>query len=254
VNDIIPGYLRPIAGRMVRAFLARRFSDVPIIVGGPPRSGTTLLLSMLGSHPHIYAIDYETNAFHPGWRPEKLFAALFFENESRRRRHIDSAKTRFAEKTPGNIRHADEINEFFRGEVKIINIFRDARDVLTSRHPLRPDEYWVTAERWIGDIKRGLQAQRYTNVYTISYENLVADTEATMRGVCDFLEETFDPRLLEYHKHTNVKSNLAWDTGAKAVHAASLRKWERPEHASRIAELMANDEVVMLSRRLGYIS
>jgi Sulfotransferase domain len=223
------------------------------MVGGPPRSGTTLLLSILGSHPHIYAIDYETTAFHPQLRPEKLFAALFFKNESGRLRTIPASKTRFAEKTPGNIRHADRINDFFLGRVKIVNIFRDVRDVVTSRHPLDPEQYWVPIERWVGDVKRGLEAQHYDNVYSIKYEDLVADTAETIRSVCDFIGEDFDPRMLEYQKHTTVQQHLAWKGGAQPIHASSVRKWEAPEHAARIEELMNNGEVVELSRRLGYM-
>lgn len=249
----IPTFLKPVTNRLVRVYLESKFPDQPIIIGGPPRSGTTLLLSLLGSHPNIHAIDYETTAFHPSLRPEKLFAALCFENECRRLRGIPASKRRFAEKTPGNIRHADAVNEFFEGRVKIVNIFRDARDVVTSRHPLRPDQYWVPIERWIGDVERGLEAQRYENVCSIKYEDLIADTETTVRRVCEFIGETFDPRLLEYQKHTNVQRNLAWSDNAQAIHMSSLGKWEKPEHAKRIEEFMNNQEAVMLSRQLGYL-
>jgi hypothetical protein len=250
----IPGYLKPVTNRMVRAYLDYKFCDPPIIIGGPPRSGTTLLLSLLGSHPHIHAIDYETTAFHPQLRPEKLFAALFFENESRRQRHIPPLKSRFAEKTPGNIRHAKSVIKFFSGKVKIINIFRDARDVVTSRHPLDPSQYWVPIERWVEDVKSGLDAQRYPNVLSIKYEDLVAETEAVIKKACAFISEDFDPRMMEYHKYTNVQTNLAWSGQARPIHAESLRKWENPEHANRINELMDNCEAVMLSRQLGYLT
>jgi hypothetical protein len=255
MKTTIPGYLKPVANRMIRAYLNYKFTDHPIIIGGPPRSGTTLLLSLLGSHPHIHAIDYETTAFHPRIQPEKLFAALFFENEIRRPRFISPLKSRFAEKTPGNIRHAKSVIEFFSGKVKIINIFRDARDVVTSRHPLDPTQYWVPIERWVEDVKSGLDAQQhYPNVLSIRYEDLVAETETVIRKACAFIQEDFDPRMMEYHKHTNVQTNLAWSGKARPIHAESLRKWENPEHASRINELMANSEAVMLSRQLGYLT
>ncbi|HEV8554001.1 MAG TPA: sulfotransferase [Casimicrobiaceae bacterium] len=241
------------AHRLIRSWLEHRFPDPPIVVGGPPRSGTTLLLSILGSHPRIHAIDYETTAFHPELKLEKLFAALFFENESRRLRAIPRTKARFAEKTPGNIRHAEEVDAYFGGRVKFINIFRDARDVITSRHPLNPDEYWVPLARWIVDVRKGLEAQGRANVCSIKYEELIADPEATIARVCAFLGETFDPNMLEYQKHTNVKRHLAWQDNARAIHADSLRKWERPEHAARIREFMDNAEAVDLSRRLGYL-
>jgi hypothetical protein len=98
-----------------------------------------------------------------------------------------------------------------------------------------------------------LEAQRYENVLSIRYEDLVADSAETIRQVCDFVGEDFDPRMLEYQKHTTVRQHLAWQGGAQAIHASSVRKWERPEHAARIEEFMNDREAVELSRRLGYL-
>lgn len=239
--------------QVVRSYLDHKFSDQPIIIGGPPRSGTTLLLSILGSHKHIYSIDYETTAFHPEFHPEKLLSALLFENENWHFRKISSLKTRFAEKTPGNIRHTREINEFFDGKVKIINIFRDARDVITSRHPLNPDQYWVSLDRWINDVKSGLEAQCYNNVYSVKYEDLVASTESTVTEICNFIGEAFDSKITEFQKHTTVQNHLAWQTKAKAVYTDSIKKWERPEHNEKLKEFMSSDEAKELSQKLGYV-
>ncbi len=212
-----------------------------------------MLVSILGSHPHIHAIDHETTAFHPSHRPEKLFSALFFENESRRRQRIPVGKTRFAEKTPGNVHHASEIDRFFRGRVKMVNIFRDGRDVITSRHPQRPGEYWVPLSRWIRDVESGLRARAMTNVLSVRFEDLVTGPEEAIRRLCDFLEEPYDARMLEFHKHTNVREHLAWGGNARAIDAGSLRKWEQPEHASRLEEFMSNPKATELSRELGYL-
>jgi hypothetical protein len=244
--------LRPIFRSATKRYLRSKFSKPPIILGGAPRTGTTLLLSILGSHDEIYAIDYETTAFHPRERPEKLLSALVFENESRTYRHIPSMKTCFCEKTPGNIRHVDEINAFFNNEVKFINIFRDGRDVITSRHPLDPDKYWAPIERWIFDTKCGLEADRLDNVFSLKYENLVTDTEQSLREITDFLELPFQKQMLEYHNNTNVKRNLAWEGRAKQVSSNSLQKWKRPEHREIVENFMANEEALSILKRLDY--
>jgi hypothetical protein len=102
------------------------------------------------------------------------------------------------------------------------------------------------------DVRRGLAAARHSNVLTIRYEDLVAESERTIREVCQFVDETYSPLMLEYHLHTNVKQNLAWEGRAKAIHATSLCKWALPEHRSRIAEFLANGEAVELGKRAGY--
>ena len=76
----------------------------PIVVGGCGRSGTTLLLSILGSHSSVGAIDEELYCFYPGpYRIKRLINAIKdsgFENK------------RWCEKTPKNIKIFGRI-EFF---------------------------------------------------------------------------------------------------------------------------------------------
>jgi hypothetical protein len=197
------------AGFLLRQFVKIRFHRAPIILGGAPRSGTTLLLAVLGSHPSIYSIDYETASLHPRVRPLKLLKFLLLESKTELRR-IPKEKTRFCEKTPGNVLQGSEIIDLFHGEVKIINIFRDGRDVVTSRHPLRPEEFWVKIETWCHYVERGLALDHFPQVMSIRYEDLVAEPEETLKRVCSFLGEEFDGRMLTHHEHTNVTSNLAW--------------------------------------------
>ncbi|MGC2456577.1 MAG: sulfotransferase [Gallionellaceae bacterium] len=237
---------------VANAYLRRKFSAAPIFIGGAPRSGTSLLLSLLGSHPHIHAIEYETTSFHPRQKLERLFAAIFFEDHARHRRHIDRDKTRFAEKTPGNVRHVAEINAFFNAQVVFINIVRDGRDVVTSYHPSRPGEYFVPIERWVEDIRFGLDAQQLNNVYMLKYEDLVASPVHAIQGICEFLGEPYLPKMLEYQKYTNVKDISAWQGGAKPIHTGSLCKWRNPKHAERIREFYKNADAVALTRQLGY--
>lgn len=240
---------------LLRHYLPRRFPRPPIFIGGAPRSGTTLLISILGSHPHIHAIDYETAAFHPRYRPEKLVAALMFEPSGWRRLRVPAGKIRYCEKTPANIRHVDEIAALYRGRVRLINIFRDGRDVVTSRHPERPGEYWVPIKRWVRDVKFGLKAEGKGLALSVKYEDLVAQPEPTLRKLCDYLDEPFLPSLLEYHSADDGLSQMArtaWNHPPQAVNTHSLRKWERPEHRARVEEFYANTVAVDLLHRLGY--
>lgn len=251
-------HLRRHFGRFVLdRYVSRILPKPPIFIGGAPRSGTTLLISILGSHPHIHAIDYETASFHPRFRPEKLLAALLFEPGNRRRKRIARGKTRYCEKTPANIRHIDELFDFYKGRIRFINIFRDGRDVVTSRHPEDPDQYWVPIRRWVQDTKRGIEAERRGLVLSIRYEDLVAQPEATIRKVCDYIGEPFHPAMLEHQNAANSISKMgkmAWMKGAQAINTDSLRKWEKPEHRERLEEFYRHKGAVRLLQELGYES
>lgn len=239
----------------LRHLMRWRFPDPPIFIGGAPRSGTTLLISILATHPHIHAIDYETAAFHPEYRPEKLLSALLFEPDSRRWKRVAAGKRRYCEKTPGNIRHVDQLNELFQGRLRCINIVRDGRDVVTSRHPENPGDYWVPIKRWVRDVKFGLKAQNKGLALTIKYEDLVAEPLRVIRTICEYLDEPFYPAMMEYEKNDTPLTTItkhAWNAVARPINAASVRKWERPEHRARIEEFYNNAEAVSLLHQLGY--
>jgi hypothetical protein len=71
----------------------------PIFVGGCPRSGTTLLRTMLDSHPHL-AVPLETHFVVPAWRHRSMFGDLS-EADNRRgvaRWIIELRKSRYSDR------------------------------------------------------------------------------------------------------------------------------------------------------------
>ena len=138
----------------------RNFTRDPILIGGCGRSGTTLLLAILSAHPNIFAFSRELVAV-VDWKPadndpdsleparlDRLYRELLW-------RRIPPSAQRWCEKTPRNVHHIDKILDFWPNS-RFFHIVRDPRDVLTSRHPTRPDEYWVSPERWVRDVRAGL--------------------------------------------------------------------------------------------------
>ncbi|MDX6743374.1 sulfotransferase [Actinocorallia sp. A-T 12471] len=68
----------------------------PVFVGGCPRSGTTLLRSMLNSHPEL-AMPHETYFVVPAWRRRDAFGDLTVERERRAVAQwiVETPKTRY---------------------------------------------------------------------------------------------------------------------------------------------------------------
>ncbi len=231
------------------------FSRPPILIGGCGRSGTTLLLSILGAHPHIHAIKRETGAFLKWeeastgemipYRMDRLYRALCLGR-------LSPKATRVCEKTPGNVRYIGNILRYFDDQVKFVHLVRDGRDVLVSRHPTKPEAYWVSPRRWVDDTRGGLAFRDHPSVLTLKYEDLVLHYERSIEKICSFIDEPLVAELLSYDTYTNVRKNRAWFGEAKKIHTSSIGKWKSPQNRERVVEIMRNPEVVGLLDQLGY--
>jgi len=114
-------------------------------------------------------------------------------------------KPRLGEKTPGHHKHVERILELFP-RAKIIHIHRDPRDVVASIVKLRWGGHssarrhartWAKAVRRQRLLAEQLGPDRH---HTVRFESLVLEPEATLRRVCDFLGEAFDPAMLRFHE------------------------------------------------------
>jgi len=237
----------------------RALPQAPVIVGGCERSGTTLFLSMLSAHPAVHAVGEETWAFCYG--PEAGFDSTETVRMSRLYRclgegMISPQATRWAEKTPANVFYFEDILRHFSGEVRLIEVVRDGRDVVTSHHPSRPGEFWMRSKRWIDAVEAGGRLRDDDRVLTVRYEDMVTDTETTFQRVCAHIGERYVPELRDWVSHAGVQRSPHLHTGRIAqVSTGSVRKFERPDfpHRERVEEFLSDPRARDLMDRLGYI-
>lgn len=245
----------PVINKLGSTRERKNFIKSPIIIGGCGRSGTTMLLSMLSAHPSIFAFPDELSIFNH-WinadngnliplRLDRMYRYLITHP-------IPSGTKRWCEKTPYNIRYIDEIIDYFNGDIKIIHIIRDGRDVCLSKHPDKPGEYWVEPERWINDVKNGLSYRDYPNVYTTYYENLIYHYHRYMKDLLAFLDEPFSNKMANWIEHTTVKNNNAWFGSVENLHSQSIGKWKKPENKTRVDYLMSVRGFKELLEELNY--
>ncbi len=230
------------------------FDRGPIFIGGCARSGTSLLLSILSSHPSIFCFPHEVDA-HTTWskagehsepqRLDRLYRYLLTHK-------IEASARRWCEKRPFNVRYIPEILSYYGSNSRFIHIVRDPRSVCTSVHPEASDRYWVSIDRWVGDVSKGLESQEHKQVYTLRFEDLVADDEAEIRKLCQFLGEEVEDQILRWYLFAKVRSNRAWFTDLKDLSRLKEQKWNAPEHSNRLEEIMGNHEVLELMNELGY--
>ena len=248
----------------------------PFFIVGAPRSGSTLLRLMLDGHPRL-AIPGEA-AFLPaalksrlgyGALLEQIVADGWFRDwgldESDVRIAARSAapaspaallravfdayaaahgKARWGDKTPNHARHIGRIAAAFP-DSQFIHLIRDGRDVAASivrkgwRSPVGGDFWWRRNVSAAVAGGRRLGAGRY---YEIRLEDLVAETEVVLRGLCSFLGEEYVPELVEHAARADSRLTL-WERHVHDVErlrmppTPGLRDW-RTDLSRRDASLV----------------
>jgi hypothetical protein len=176
--------------------IVRRISidSPPVFIVGCGHSGTTLLLSILGSHSRIYAIPYESEFALDYQTPRrKNFLIQTFEEQA-----IAHAKHRWIEKTPKHINYIETLIELCP-DAKIILVIRDGRDVACSLQD-RFGDLSVGIERWVSENRHGQNFWNHPNTYVFRYEQLIEDFEESITSVLDFIGEELEPDLRHYYK------------------------------------------------------
>jgi hypothetical protein len=103
---------------------------------------------------------------------------------------------RWGDKSPGTFRQLDLIHTLFPN-AGFIHLIRDPRDYCLSaqkawgKHPIR------SASRWVDEIRHFNEFRAREGVFwmELRYENLITDTEASMRQICDFLKLDYVAQL-----------------------------------------------------------
>ena len=120
-------------------------------------------------------------------------------------------KRRWGDKTPDYIQSIRRIGRTLP-EAHFVHLVRDGRDVALSRRRWReragakerPVGEWASQwRRWITTARK--QAGDVENYAEFRYEDLVTDTEATLRRICDFCALEFEPAMLDYHERAGER-------------------------------------------------
>jgi hypothetical protein len=197
-----------------------RLLTAPVVIFSAPRSGSTLLRVILGSHASLYAPP-ELPLKHLGVRAETQWIQASLEGLELTVEDLEhmlwdrvlaealqrSGKPRLVIKTPSNILVWE----------RIAACWPDARFVFLLRHPAAAvaslhssfDPRWRPEEagRMEESVARGL---RYMTVleearsalpgFTLRYEELTASPARVVGELCEFLGVPFQPGMLEYGK------------------------------------------------------
>ena len=173
-----------------------------------------------------------------------------------------SQKPRWGDKTPAYVGEISRLHELFPG-AKFVHLVRDARDVCISLRKVgwHGPKLADMARYWRRQVSLGVESGRLLRgelYLQIAYEDLVHDTEGTLRRVVAFLGETFEPRLLVWHELTAEKTKdrpMRFQTKLdRAPRPSDVHRWKRELSALEIiaVEAAAGDVMQNVGQELRF--
>jgi len=208
-----------------------------LFVIGPVRSGTSLLYTFLNLHPQIrllYEADLLSNGLtdvsaslrYPWWERLDFYNSCISRHKlkpdaswSKVRNSHEAADILYRQFAGTQVRYIGEKSPtyYFRipwlaqqfPNARFIVIWREPLGIITSilrtgkrdsffRSKSLPLRTLTGFERMQADTLR-LRAGG-TPIYDLAYEDLIENPESVLRSICDFLELSFDPEMLDLSK------------------------------------------------------
>ena len=256
----------------------------PIIIGGAPRSGTTLLRVILDNHPDVW-IGPENGVFQEaGQNLTGMEACLDLPVSTlkalRRRscclgEFVDLVMARALEphnkpiwglKSPSVVHALHTVFHFFP-HARFIHTIRDGRDVVCSlrTHPKHKivdgrrvptgiiNPWPACVETWVDSTKAGLRWRPSPRYHEIRYEDLVKTPEQTVCGLLESLGLRYNEAVWRYHERSANEGIDSPHPGiAEPVYTSAVSRW--PSDMTPEAYEAFTDEASTLLVALGYAS
>ncbi len=187
--------------------------------------------------------------------PPDLFGIFVALYEQARRA---SGKPRWGCKSTFMIDHVDRVGAHFP-EARLLYLVRDPRDVAVSSKGavFNPYHPFFTAELWRRQQETGLALRERLDgrqLLLVTYERLVADPTASLKRICAFLDEPFDPAMLRFFTTSEAKKSgrlsTSWANTDRPVLTNRIGTYRRglSEHELRLVEAICHAPM----RALGY--
>lgn len=162
-----------------------------IFVSGFGHGGTTLMASILGSHPDIHLIPYETR-----WFIEKISDI----EPMKYAKNIN--KPYIVEKTPSHVRKIRGISKIFPDSHFVVMV-RNPLDVIASQYKRHGDIY-KAIDRCKQDYDAISNVKDMGHVHIVRYEDLIQDVENVVKDICGRIGLLFSAEMLNYHKEQKM--------------------------------------------------
>lgn len=246
------------------------YSDAnAVFSGGSPRSGTTLLYSLLNAHDNIFMAletglmsgNRDLSRIHGRTNLSMSELSLLYRRSScypefsekvLSRLAADAGKQRWGDKSPVNVTLIENIFRYFP-KSRFIHIVRDGRDAVCSirKHPpsfgnrydINPWDKSV--QLWESWTRQGIAWRDDPRYYEIKYEALVNNPQQALVELFQWLDEPWQENILTKAKATKVSSHPGV---SKPINRDSYGAWQAklPQEARQLFYGSANDLLVSL--------
>lgn len=241
----------------------------PILIIGPPRSGTTLLTTMLNAHPNIFMAN-EAKVFvrmlpyadkYPSPVDKKTANSIIDRLENQELHYLNplptvseilpehadielatfirslfealayrEGKKRWGEKTAVAYRQLNLICKSYP-DAQLLALDRDPYEIAASYKKINPKWGALGAIiHWL-DFKRAVarEVSPKSKILIVSYEKLVASPEPVLRKICDHIGEEYNSAMLDFYK-TKRANSLASDKTYEGPARPLYRSPEPPDY------------------------
>jgi hypothetical protein len=229
----------------------------PIFLIGFPRSGTTLLDTILRSHPLIEVIEEK-------FMVKKLIDSLNqlpnggleglkeIENDQLkkiRKVYFDSLESQIQNKNNNKL-YIDKLPLNIIHVGAIVRIFPNAKFIVSLRHPCDCVLSCFMQDFKLNDAMANFLNlddaahlyddvmnlwTQYTSIFSINYhevryEKLIESFEPTVRSILNFLELSWNTSILEYSETAKKRKNIATPSYyqvTKPIYSYAIGRWKR---------------------------
>ena len=174
-----------------------------LLILGAPRSGTTLLTTMIGRHSEVGLLNEDK-----GWAMKQIVGKTVVGNKRCIPNQIELQKrsplAARCFKDWGLIKEYQSskysIEDYLQlPNLKILGLIRRGEDVIASNMGRGRKDFKAASYRWCRaiEILDALKSRHDRSVMIVCFEDLVLHPEANMRRVAEFLALEFEERMLE---------------------------------------------------------
>jgi hypothetical protein len=231
-------------------------SEEPIFIIGLPRSGTTLLERILGSHSKVFAagelghfgieltkLTRKRMGATKGDRRQFVTASagidfqLLGSNYVQSTRPLTGATQHFIDKLPFNYLYAGLIHKALP-RARIISLSRHPMDscysmykqLFRDAYPFSYDQqdlaaYFVAYHR----LMQHWHSVTPGVILTVRYEDLVEETEREARRVIEHCGLEWEEQCMDFHKSTSASTTASATQVRQKVYTSSVGKWRAYE-------------------------
>jgi len=208
--------------------IADRYGDLHEASALEPLVDDIMKLMNVHIYPWEFAVDREQVIAETHPRTLYGVVAAIYEQHQRH-----DGKARWGCKSTFMIHHVDAVLER-NPDARFIWLIRDPRDVAVSsrKSVFSPFHPALTAELWLDQQAEGLALMEKLGeqrVLRLHYESLTQEAEKSVRKVCDFLDETFEPGMLRFFETKDAQKSArlskSWENTGSPILTNNSRKY-----------------------------